>query len=49
LPHYARERWWATLTYNYQVFGKGVDEPNTGQTFAEEQRNQFRLKVGFNF
>ncbi len=47
--HYARERWWATLTWNYQVFGKGVGEPNTGQTFAEEQRNLFRLKVGINF
>ncbi len=47
--HYARERWWATLTYNYQVFGKGVNEPNDGQTFAEESSNQFRFKIGINF
>jgi Family of unknown function (DUF6662) len=47
--HYARERWWATLTYNYQVFGKGIDEPANSKTFAEEQRHVFRLKVGFNF
>ncbi len=47
--HYAAERWWATLTWNYQIYGKGVDEPNSGQTFAEESRNQFRLKVGLNF
>ncbi len=47
--HYARERWWATLTYNYQVFGKGIDEPAHGKSFAEEQRHVFRLKVGFNF
>ncbi len=47
--HYAQKRWWATLTWNYQVYGKGVDEPNTGQTFAEEQKNLWRLKVGFNF
>jgi hypothetical protein len=28
---------------------KGVDEPADGQTFAEETRQLFRLKVGFNF
>lgn len=47
--HYARERWWVTLTWNYQVYGKGIDEPPDGITFAEETRNSFRLKVGFNF
>lgn len=47
--HYAQQNWWATLTWNYQVYGKGVDEPNDGQTFAEESRNQFRLKIGINF
>ncbi len=47
--HYAAKRWWATLSWNHQVYGQGVDEPQTGQTFAEETRNQFRLKVGFNF
>ena len=47
--HYAQKNWWATLTWNYQVFGKGVGEPADGITFAEEARNVFRLKVGFNF
>ncbi len=47
--HYSQERWWATVTWNYQVYGKGVDEPADGQTFAEESRQLFRLKVGFNF
>jgi uncharacterized protein DUF6662 len=47
--HYAQKNWWATLTWNYQVFGKGVDEPANGITFAEEARNVVRLKVGFNF
>lgn len=47
--HYARERWWVTLSYNYQVYGHGVDETPRSQTFAEETRHQFRLKVGFNF
>jgi hypothetical protein len=35
--------------WNYQVYGKSVDEPADGQTFAEETRQLFRLKVGFNF
>ncbi len=47
--HYGGEKFWATLSWNYQVYGEGVDESHTGQTFAEEQRNQFRLKVGINF
>jgi len=47
--HYSQERWWATLTWNYQVYGKGIGEPADGQTFAEETREIFRLKIGFNF
>ena len=47
--HYGTERWWVTLSYNYQVWGSGIHEPASGQTFAEEVKNQIRLKVGFNF
>ncbi len=47
--HYSQKNWWATLTYNYQIYGKGVEEPDDGHTFAEEQRHIVRLKVGFNF
>ena len=47
--HYSQRRWWATLTWNYQVYGKGVGEPRDGQTFAEETRQLVRLKIGFNF
>jgi hypothetical protein len=47
--HYSSQRWWATLTYNYQVWGNGVDEPADGKTYAEETTHQVRLKVGFNF
>jgi hypothetical protein len=47
--HYSQERWWATLTWNYQVYGKGIGEPTDGRTFAEETRQLVRLKVGFNF
>ncbi len=47
--HYSQQRWWATLSWNYQVYGKGVDEPDDGQTFAEETRQVVRLKIGINF
>ncbi len=47
--HYAAKSWWATASYGYQVYGKGIDEPLNGKTFAEETRNEFRLKVGLNF
>ncbi len=47
--HYSQQHWWATLTWNYQVYGKGVDEPADGQTFAEESNQIVRLKIGFNF
>jgi Family of unknown function (DUF6662) len=47
--HYSQQRWWVTLTWNYQVYGKGIDEPADGKTFAEETRELVRLKVGFNF
>ena len=47
--HYGAEKWWATFSYGYQVYGSGVDEPDNGKTYAEEARNEFRLKVGFNF
>jgi hypothetical protein len=47
--HYGAKNWWATASYGYQAFGKGVDEPHNGKTYAEEARNEFRLKVGFNF
>ncbi len=47
--HYAGKKWWATLNYDYQVYGTGVDEISAHQTFAEETRHVFRLKVGFNF
>ena len=47
--HYGGQRWWATLSYNYQVYGHGVDEISRTQTFAEETKHLVRLKVGFNF
>lgn len=47
--HFAAKRWWATLSWAYQVWGRGVDEPISGKTYAEETRNEYRLKVGLNF
>jgi hypothetical protein len=47
--HYGAKNWWATASYGYQVYGKGIDEPLNGKTYAEEARNEFRLKVGLNF
>ena len=47
--HYAAKRWWATFTWVYQVWGNGVDEPVAHKTYAEEVRNEYRLKIGFNF
>jgi hypothetical protein len=46
--HYGTQKWWFTLGYGRQLWGKGVDEPS-GSTFAEESRNEVRLKVAYNF
>ena len=46
--HYGAEKWWATLSWGRQVWGKGVDEPGN-RTFAEEARNEVILKFGLNF
>lgn len=47
--HYSARRWWATLSYSYQVWGNGVGEPADGRTYAEETDMKIRLKLGFNF
>lgn len=47
--HYGTLRYWVTLSLQYQVHGWGVDEPIDHRTYAEEQRYQARLKVGYNF
>jgi hypothetical protein len=47
--HYGAQRWWANASWGYQIYGEGIDEPDNGKTFAEEARNEFRLKVGLNF
>ncbi len=47
--HYSSKNWWATLSWGYQIYGRGVDEIARSHTFAEEVRHEFALKIGFNF
>ena len=47
--HYSAQRWWVTLTWVYQVYGKEVDQTTGSRAYAEEVQQMARLKVGFNF
>jgi hypothetical protein len=47
--HYGARRWWATLTWVYQVYGAEVDATVPHHAYAEESRNEYRLKIGLNF
>ncbi len=47
--HYGAQRWWATLSWAEQLWGKEVDATVSGKAYAEEARREFRLKIGFNF
>ena len=45
--HYAGKKWWATLTFLPQLFGK----PSPGRSLAldEYEKRELRLKIGYNF
>jgi hypothetical protein len=47
--HYGAKRWWVTASWLYQAYGRGIEEGNQHQTFAEETEQIARLKVGINF
>jgi len=47
--HYGAQRWWVTASWLYQAYGRGIDEGNQHQTFAEETEQIARIKVGINF
>ena len=47
--HYAAQKWWVTATWACQVWGREVEATEPGMAFAEESRNEFRLKFGLNF
>jgi hypothetical protein len=45
--HYGGKKWWATLTYLPQLYGKPQD---TGSLhLAEHEKREVRLKIGYNF
>lgn len=48
--HYGSERWWATLTWLPQVAGDSPGSTRSGQLDLDHhERNEIRLKVGYNF
>lgn len=48
--HYGGEKFWATLTWAYQVYGRETDDQqDSNRAFAEQVQNEIRFKIGFNF
>lgn len=48
--HYGGERWWATLTWLPQIVGDSPGSVRSNQLDLDHhERNEIRLKVGFNF
>ena len=48
--HYGGERWWATLTWLPQIVGDAPGSTRSGRLDLEHnERNEIRLKVGYNF
>jgi hypothetical protein len=45
--HYAGKKWWATLSYLPQLFGK--PSPNGSRSLDEFEKREIRLLVGLNF
>lgn len=46
--HYGSQRFWATASWVHQVWASDPTEGGN-QTYAEETKNKFRFKIGFNF
>ena len=42
-----RQEWWATLSYQPQLFGS--PSPNGGRALDEYEKREPRLKIGYNF
>ncbi len=48
--HYGDKKWWATLTWLPQITGKPRDPARSSQLhLAEHEKNEVRLKIGYNF
>lgn len=48
--HYGGEKYWGTFTAVYQIAGSNEANDNSnGQHLADHEKNEFRLKLGYNF
>jgi hypothetical protein len=45
--HYGGKKWWATLSYQPQLFGS--PSPNGNLALDEYEKRELRLKIGYNF
>jgi hypothetical protein len=45
--HYGGKRWWATLSYQPQIFGS--PSPGGSRALDEYEKREVRLKLGYNF
>ena len=45
--HYGGKKWWATLSYQPQLFG--APSPNGNRALDEFEKRELRLKIGYNF
>ena len=45
--HYGGKKWWATLSYQPQLFGS--PSPGGGLALDEYEKRELRLKIGYNF
>ena len=45
--HYGGKKWWATLSYQPQLFGK--PSPIGNRALDEYEKRELRLKIGYNF
>ena len=45
--HYGGKKWWATLSYQPQLFGG--PSPNGSRALDEFEKRELRLKIGYNF
>lgn len=45
--HYGGDKWWATLSYQPQLFGS--PSPDGGRALDEYEKRELRLKLGYNF
>ncbi|MEJ5211914.1 MAG: DUF6662 family protein [Burkholderiales bacterium] len=47
--HYGARQWWATLTYVKQLAGSDERDMSTGLHLADHEKQEIRLKLGYNF